>query len=46
MRIHGFIKRSQSKIGLKVKKKKKKEINFRCLIKTPIFMKKLKTNSG
>lgn len=44
MRIHGFIKRSQSKIGLKVKKKK--EIHFRCLIKTPIFMKKLKTNSG
>lgn len=44
MRIHGFIKRSQSKIGLKVKKKK--DINFRCLIKTPIFMKKLKTNSG
>lgn len=45
MRIHGFIKRSQSKIGLKVKKKKR-EINFRCLIKTPIFMKKLKTNLG
>lgn len=26
MRIHGFIKRSQSKIGLKVKKKKKRLI--------------------
>lgn len=38
MRIHGFIKRSQSKIGLKVKK----EINFRSLIKTPILMKKKK----
>lgn len=26
MRIHGFIKRSQSKIGLKVKKKKERLI--------------------